>query len=315
MSDSLYGFKNVEQYGEALVTDQIEESVVSWLEWGMLSIGGFNTATRASQTAFGSLDPTVLKPVVDERYTTGQVWQGVRSDWVWETGVPYSIQPVPISGVYVSGSFYPVGTTGSHSYHISYPEGRVVFNNPLPTGAPVQVEHSSRHVQVRRASEPWFQTIAFNSFREDDAQWSEAPGSGGAWDVFAQNRVQLPAIVVEPVANVYLKPLEIGSMARIHQQPFLLHVLAETSWERNQLHDILVEQYDKRILGIDVNTSPAPLNSDGSLSTGAITYPQACQQHFWRQIRVEKVESSEQEQQGSRLFWASVRFTLEVDSP
>ncbi len=315
MADGLYGFKSVDQYGSALSTDQLEYSVATWLQWGLLSIGAFNTAEKGGATAHGSKDPSQLRPLVDPRYTNGTAWQGLRSEWVWETGVSYAVQPIRPSGVYVNNVFVPASSTGPYAHKVSYPEGRIYFSGTVPATSVVHCPHSYRHVQVRRADEPWFQALALNSFRADDTQWTQASGSGGAWDVLAQNRVQLPAMVVEPVASVTLKGSEIGSAARIHTQPMLVHVFAETPWERNRLHDVLVEQFDKRIVGVDANTVPRPLNYDGSVATPCLSYPDQAQQYRWRTIRVTDVGSADNDKLGERVHWCSVRLTLEVDAP
>lgn len=315
MADGLYGFKNVDEYGSALTTDQLEYSVATWLQWGLLGVGAFNTAQKGGATAHGSKDPSQLRPVVDPRYTNGTVWQALRTEWVWETGVPYSSQPIRPSGVYINNTFVPASSTGAYAHKVSYPEGRVYFSSVVPATSVINCPHSYRHVQVRRADEPWFQALALNSFRADDPQWTQTAGSGGAWDILAQNRIQLPAMVVEPVPQVNLKGYEIGGAGRVHGQPVLVHVFAETPWERNRLHDILVEQFDKRIVGVNANSVPRPLNYDGTVASPCLTYPDQAQQYRWRTIRVAGVESAENDSLGERVHWCTVRLNLEVDSP
>ncbi len=315
MAGGLYELKGVSEYGQALVTDQLEYSVTTWLQWGLLGIGAFDTALKGAETAHGARDPSRLRPLTDPRYTTNTVWQGQRTEWVWETGVAYAVQPIRPSGVYINNTFVPSGSTGAYAHQVSYPEGRVYFSSAVPATTVVHCPHSYRHVQVRRADEPWFQALAYHSFRADDEQWEQAAGSGGAWDVLAQNRVQLPAMVIEPVPRVSLKPYEVGNGSRIHTQDVLVHVFSETPWERNRLHDILVEQYEKRIVGVDANTAPRPLVYDGSVATTCLTYPDQAAQYPWRTIRVDNVESADNEGLGERVHWCSVRLTLQIDAP
>jgi len=315
---SFYGFKNVSQLGTALVSDQIEASIYSWLEWALLGIGSFSSVSLSTQTAHGSKYGAKLRPVLDPRYPADAgytyIFEGVRSDWIWESGIEYSSQPIQISGVYVSGTYVPSTSSGIYQHQILYPEGRVVFTNALPTGADIQVEHSYRQVHVRRADESWFQSLMFRSFRADE-DFQSPPGSGGAWDILSQNRVQLPAVVIETVDSVNMRPLEIGSGARIHRQPVLFHILSETPWERRRLHDILIEQYDKRIPSFDRNGITFPLDYQGGLMVGAKTYPQLVEANPWRQIRIVDVQSTQQEEFGKKLYWSTVRFVTEVDAP
>lgn len=94
-----------------------------------------------------------------------------------------------------------------------------------------------------------------------------------------------------------------------------MHVLAETPWERRRYHDILVEQYDKRIQSFDRNNITFPLDFQGTPISGAMTYPQLAQENPWRQMRVHNVQSTPQGEVGNKLFWTTVRYTLEIDCP
>jgi hypothetical protein len=312
MADPQFGFRGVDDYGDYLVTDRLETNVVSWLQWGLLGIGAFDNVQVGDLSAHGAKDRSRLRPVSDPRYPAGTVWQGLRSQWVWESGVPYAVQPRAFSGVYVSGTFYsPTGAT--HPHRVSYPEGRVYFSGAVPTGATVQAGHSYRHVQVHRADAPWFQTVTYRSFRADDAQWEQPAGSGGAWDILAQNRIQLPCMVVEPVPRTELKALEIGNYARVHRQDVLVHILAETPWEEAKGHDILVSQFDKRIPTFDPELATVPLKFDGSLTSGAKTFPELVGLHPWRQVRIAGVGAVDNGEVAKSLYWCTVKLTCELD--
>ena len=168
MADPLYGFKNVSQYGQTLVSDQLESNLYMWLQWGMLGIGGF------TNVAF----PARLRPVIDPRVTTPKgttnFFEGSRSDWVWQSGVPYSSQPLAYSGLYVSGTFVPANSTGVYQHSVSYDQGKIIFANPQPTGLPVSGTYCYRNTTVRRSDEQWFQTLLLRS-----ENFSTVPGSGG----------------------------------------------------------------------------------------------------------------------------------------
>lgn len=316
--DAIYGFKNVTQLGQSLISDQLESNVYCWLNWGLLGVGAFTSVTLNSNSPHGSIPQAKLRPTLDPRYpvATGKcrIFEANRSDWVWESGIPYAQQPTQISGVYVDNTFVPSSSTGTYAHQILYPEGRVLFNTPIPSGSDVRLEYSYKQVHVRRANEPWFQTLMVRSYRSDE-DFQSPPGSGGAWDILSQNRVQLPAYIIEPVNRVKLTPYEIGNTARIHEQDMFVHVMSETPWDARRLHDILIEQYDKRIPSFDRNQVTFPLDAKGALVAGAKTYPEMVADSPWRQIRIKDVHSTPQEDLGNKLYWTTVRFKLEIDAP
>lgn len=318
MADSFYGFKGVDHLAQALVGDQLELNVYSWLRWGLLGVGAFTGVTDPSGAAPHGGAPAKLRPVVDPRYAppagTTYFFEGARPDWVWETGVPYAVQPAPVSGVWVDGAFVPAAATGVYAHRVNYPEGRVYFPTPVPTGADVRATHAYRTVHVRRADEPWFREAAFRSLRADEA-FAAPAGSGGSWEVLAQNRVPLPALVVEVVNRVGLTPLEVGGSARIHRQDCVVHVLAETPWDARRLHDLLVEQYDKRVPTFDANAVTFPLDAAGAPASGALTFPGLAAAHPWRTVRVARVDSVPQDDLGGKLYWTAVRYGLEIEAP
>jgi hypothetical protein len=309
VSDYRFGFRAVDHYGAARVTDQLRENLSLWLQWGFLGVGAFTNVGFGSAPAHGG-QPSRLRAVFDPRYPAGgatgtTVWEGFRADWVWESGVPYATAPTAYSGVHVGGTFAPASATGAYAHRVSYPEGRVYFASPLASGTPVSGEFAFRHVHVRRADEPWFQELAERSLRADE------PATSG---LFPQNRVELPAVVLQPVNRVDCRPYEIGSPARIHRQDVLLHALAETPGECGRLHDVLADQYDRRVPAFDLDAATLPLDYRGGLAPGARTFPQLVAAAPWRQIRVADVKSSPPARVGG-LHWATVRYTLEVDCP
>lgn len=336
--------KGVENFGDSLVSTQIETNVSAFLNWGLLGIGAFSNVNIPTSGVYGGR-PYQLTKVSDPYFQDGQVWQGFRQDWVWESSIDYAYQPIAISGVYVDGNFKPNNTTGTYAFHIDYPQGRVVFDSPITAVSGVTCEYSYRNVRVATADAEWFQELQFNSFRADDPQFGQT--GSGAWNVLARNRIQLPCVVIEPVFRVRQFPLEVGSFTLIHQQDFLFHVITETPWERKQLHDILVNQYEHRISSFDkdllLQANKYPLMWDGSLNpSGVFQYPDLVTKDsplfvesgssegfvgedgkfidlengsfFWRQIRFIDMKSQEVETP-LPLFRAQVRATLETDMP
>lgn len=309
MSDYTFR-KDLPDYGNYLVTDQLETNLTSWLSWSFLGIKGFENITL-NQTAPHGGDKSRLYPLNDPRYTTRTVWQGSRQDWCWETGVPNSSQPINISGVWVNSTFYP--TTGSSKPHyINYPNGQVVFTTALPATSIVQIEHSPKLISIRKSDDAWFKGIMAGTYRVDDPQFTGSSPSG-QWTQLPENRVSFPVIVVEPTFKVGSKPLEIGGSARIRNEDFILHVITETRYDRNTITNILEDQKDKRIMSYDKNEIDYPLNYRGTPVPSAMTYPELCANHPWTQIRIEDSQITSQQQIG-KIWWSTCRLTLGIDA-
>lgn len=326
MSD-ITRLSGVSQYGDPLVSDLLEWSCYQFLDWGLLGVGAFTnvnfpSGTYPSGVGSHSVEPYVLRPSRDPRYGVGQIWEGFRSNWVYESGISYSRQPIQISGVYVNNVFRPVNTTGPSGYKINYPEGRVIFNTPIPTGSRVACEFSFKNVRIDMDDAQWFKAVQFDSFNVNDPQFQSPTGSG-AWDVLSANRIQLPAVVIGAVPRVNMEGLQMGNLSRMHYQDVVFHILAETKFDRKQLHDIIVNQWQRRIEGVDkkklANDNHFPLAYDGQINPSGYTYPQMVEPagsgaYSWRKITWEEVRSAEVPSKPP-LFRAVVRATLSVDLP
>ncbi|MBY0525611.1 MAG: hypothetical protein K2R98_19555 [Gemmataceae bacterium] len=318
---TLTNLKGVTEYGEAQFSSQIETNLRQFFNWGFLGIGGFYNVVIPSSGAYGGTQSR-LRPVRDNDFTDGCVWEGPRQDWVWESGVEYARQPIQVSGVYVGGTFYPSSTTGAYAHYIDYPQGRVVFNSPINTASVVTAEYSYRAVQFTTADEaPWVRELMFNSMRVDDTHYLQQ--GSGSWDILAKKRVQLPCVVIESVDNVRCRPFEIGSQVRTQTQDVLCHVFAEKPWDKKQIHDILVDQYEKRLDGFDLNlvrdANALPLDYRGSPKPPGVMYPQMIAPtgdggFKWTQLRLVDVHSTNQEAMPP-LYWSTIRYTVELELP
>jgi len=295
---------NVSQYGDPLISDQLKFSCYNFLDWGLLNVGAFTNINFPTSgvypTGVGSHStaPYILRPSRDPRYVSGKVWEGFRSNWVWEDSLSYDKSPIAISGVYVNGTFISKNVTGSSGYKIVYPEGRIIFNSALPITSQVKCEFSYKNVKIATADAPWFQAVQFDSLRVDSPQFQQTGGSG-MWDVLSQNRIQLPAIVIESVPRVILSPFEIGNTRRYHKQEIAFHIIAENSFERDQLHDIIINQYDKIVYGINKKTMMAsgvmPLLYDGTINPSGLNYKEALNNinYRWDEFIFDQIRSAE----------------------
>jgi hypothetical protein len=309
-------FNKVSQIGNTLLSSEIENNMKWFLDWAFLGIGGWSNVTMPTSGAYGGTFDT-LRLVSDPAYSNGQVWEGARKDWVWETGSSYEgYNPIQISGVYVNGVLKGTGDA-TYGHHYNYPLGRVIFDDPVSTTDTVKVEHSYRNVQVYVADEaPWWDELQYNSLRVDNAYYSST--GSGAWGILANHRVQMPAIVLETVPRRRFKPYQLGDTSQIVQQDLVFHVVGENRWWRNQLVDILSYQIDSQVWLFKTDTliesGAYPLDYRGMKVASPLNYDDVVKTPEYRHLlaRVTNMSITEMESYDSRLHEGTVRATLEV---
>ena len=151
-------FGYVNKFGQYNIIGQLEDNLKSFFDYAFLSIGAFTNVSSANTSLYGGSFHT-LNSVSDPSYTDNTVYETVRKDWVWDSGVVYSgVSPVNISGVYVNDVLIPAPTGNvTYPYHLDYNQGRVVFSNPLSSSDTVKMNYSYRNVQVYKGNESdWF---------------------------------------------------------------------------------------------------------------------------------------------------------------
>lgn len=316
-------FKGIDHIGDSLLNEQLRDNIVEYFKWGMLCIGGFTNVYRPTSGAYGG-DFSRLKAVKTPNYTNGRVWEAIRQDWVWESGVDYDYQPIAVSGVYVNNVFRPSSGVGTYAHTIDYINGQVVFTNAIPTNSTVEVEYSFRSYYINHSSVPWFKQLFFNSYRPDNAQFSQF--GSGVFETLAQNRVQLPAIIIEVVPEREMRPLQIMSGpnggGQIVAQDVMFHIFSESPTDRDKAIDIITYQKDATLALFDknaiINDNAYPLDYNGSLVSGAITYPEMVKfpsdggQYFWTKMFISKMRTIPT-QTTPPLYSGKVKGTFEID--
>ena len=309
-------FNKVSHIGNTLLSSEIENNMKWFLDWAFLGIGGWSNVTMPTSGAFGGTFDT-LRLVNDPSYSNGQVWEGARKDWVWETGSSYEgHDPIQISGVYVNGVLKGTGDA-TYGHHYNYPLGRVVFDNPISTSDTVKVEYSYRNVQVYVADEaPWWDELQYNSLRVDDTYYSST--GSGSWGILANHRVQMPAIVLETVPRRRFKPYQLGDTSQFVQQDIVFHIVGENRWWRNQLVDILSYQIDSQLWLFKTDTligsGAYPLDYRGMKVSSPLNYDDVVNTPQYRYLlaRMTNMSITEMESYDARLHEGTVRATLEV---
>lgn len=234
----------VDKIGSTQIINQIENNWKSFLDWGFLNLGGFVNVHRPT-TNISNFDLHILKPVQEKNQVSNTVWQSARKDWVHESGIVYNdISPIAISGVYVNNTLYPAPSGNSNlGYSINYPEGKIIFNKPVPATAKVEVEYSFKSVQIYKAEDfPYWREIQYRSLEN---KIGLSLSDKGDFAINSEHRVQLPAIIIETISRSNSKPFQLGDKSLIIDQDILLHILADNKTDRNNIIDILRLQEDR----------------------------------------------------------------------
>ena len=121
---------NLSNAQDATLSNILLDNFIAFYDWGFLDRGSFYSIQIPQSGIYGG-DRHKLRSADDPNYTDGQVWEGYRQNWVWESGIDATTeQPIAISGVFVDSTFYATGNV-SKPFYIDYPNGRVVFDTAI----------------------------------------------------------------------------------------------------------------------------------------------------------------------------------------
>lgn len=314
----LYGFNSV--FSTTLNND-IQDNLVEFFDWGLLERGNYFNATLGELSP-RSQDYSLLKLSSNENYPAGSAWEGFRKNWVWQSGITYNPPPlvgnnsnIPgISGIYVNNTFYPSNTSGIYAHKVDYYNGRVIFDNPIPTGSKVQAEHSYKYINVIYASNlPWMREIQYrtldkSSFFNDNTK--------GDYELPSEMRVQLPAIAIEIVPSRTFKPYQLGDVGQFIYTDVLFHCIAEDDLTRNKLVDIVSFQNDKIVSLFNTNSIAAnndfPLDFRGYPNPNAKRYPDLISAYNNGTMLLRNTKVQGMEILNSNLYAGIVRMTTEI---
>jgi hypothetical protein len=282
--------KGFTTFGDATITTHVRENLISFFDHGLVEKSGFINVDIPTTGYYGGLEHR-LRPVDDPRYDYGQVWEGFRYNWVWESGHGaltnnHSAYP-GVSGVYINGTFYPTYTNGDYAHHINHPLGRVVFDVAISTDATVDCSYSYKYVNVTKADGlEWFQQIQKNSERAENQNFVN---NSGEWSILGDNRIQLPTIGIELVNSRKMVGYQLGGGQTIFTD-FLFHCVAEDAYTRDHLMDIVTLQNDKVLRAYDLNeissNNAFPIDYRGVPISGALLYQDLITQYEGNHIRL-----------------------------
>ena len=319
----LKGFTSVFQ---STLSNDIQDNLVEYFDWALLDKGNYFNSTL-SELAPNGQDYSKLRLSANDQYTSGQVWEGFRKNWVWQSGLAPSgldgliTPPIVgtnhekpgVSGVWVDDAFYPSDTTGDYSHHVDYFNGRVIFDTAIPTGSKVQVEHSYKHINVVYANNiPWLKELQTSTLQPTSSFFDS---NKGVWNIPPESRLQLPAVAIEVVPFRTFKGYQLGGGQWVYTD-VLFHCIAEDEVTRNKLVDIFSLQNDKNVALFDsnrINSSGAfPLDYRGTPVPSALRYPDLLEAYYGGNCRLSKSTVQEMTMVDSNIFGGVVRVTTDI---
>ena len=218
---------NLTNAQDATLSNVLLDNLINFYDWGFLDRGSFFNIQIPQSGTYGG-DRHKLRLVDDPNYSDGQVWEGYRKNWVWESGInATTTQPVRISGVFVDDTLYATGNV-TKPFYIDYSNGKVVFDSAQTTTSDIHLEYSHKWVEVVAAEGiPWFRQIQQRSFRNEAG--FQVSNSGG-WAQLGQTRIQLPAIAIEVVPPKSMEGYQLGGGQWVNNE-VIFYVMTENHWD------------------------------------------------------------------------------------
>lgn len=313
--------REVHFIGQSTPSDNIENNILSYLNWELLGACAYVNVNVSTSGSYGG-DASRLKLSNAPGYTSGRVWESFRKQWVWQSGTECSsAQPIAVSGVYVNGTFQPATGVGPYSFKIDYPNGRVIFDTAISRTATVKAGYSFNYYQLYNSDSPIWRDIQRNSFRVDDSSFLIT--SSGFWARPVENRLQLPAVIIQATPEIVKKtPYQIGSLVNLTEQNYRFYIITETNRDLKWITDAITCQNEEMHHTFDTNamwlSGVYPLNMEtGSLNNAALNYPDLVSNfgnnNFWsfRKFRGYIPEGFGKESTAP-LFFASIISTVET---
>lgn len=303
--------KSVSNVFDASLSNEIEDALIEYFDWELLNSNNYFNVTKGELAPNGK-DYSVLSLSSDPNYTKGKVWEGFRKNWVWQSGVSTQNPPIVgsnnakpgISGIYINNAFYPTTTTGQYAYYIDYNDGKVIFNNPIPTGSKVQAEFSYKWINVIYPDDvPWLKEIEINTLEPK------------ATTNIPEIKVQLPAVAIEVIPRRNFKPYQLGGGQWVYTD-VVFHCIAEDRSTVKTLVDIFSLQNNLVIKLFDSNkiskSGDFPLDYRGVPNSGALRYPELVEKYPGGLLRLTNTAPQNYVAVNSNIYGAAVRSTTEL---
>ena len=239
------------------------------------------------------------------------MWQ---SGFYWNDGYFDNNTPNTISGVNINTNFI-AGPTGvaATGYHINYPLGQVIFDKAIPKTSKVSVSRAHRWCQIYKSStDPYWKELQELTYKPTTLNQPKS----GDYSMSSNHRVQMPAIIIEPIASSSSKGWQLGARDFMVSQDILLHVFTENGSDKNRITDILRLQKEATIHMYDLNkvvdSGVYPLDYRGSINPSGSYYHELSAEnsdYFWNNTFIKDVNIIDMESRNKNLYWCTIRLT------
>ena len=316
--------------GLNFVSNQLEYNLAAFIDYCILYAGGFiNVKANVGNTNVHGIQHDKLYPVNDPNYKDGQVWQTMRKNWVYESGIGgaglysggYSshgnTSPYTITGIILDETGKISNTAvGTYSHVKDYKNGRIIFNTKISTNTSLRLSYAYKWVQVYTyADAEWWQELQYAT---DENGKHHKTKDKGDFFVDPKNRVQLPAVVLEIVPRSSSTPYRMGDQSMVLDQDVLIHIVADNYYDRNNITDMIRLQEDRVIKMYDINTvaksGAYTYNIDGTLNSLRKDYSELVNDntYFYNTCRLKNMVVSTVESPNPDLFESTIRTTAEI---
>jgi hypothetical protein len=315
-------FNGVDKLGDNLLIDELEENIKAYLDWGFLNIGGYVNVDVPTSGLYGGTFHE-LKTVSTPGYKDGQVWQGAKKDWVWQSGFYWNDgyfdnnTPNTVSGININTNFI-AGPTGvaATGYHINYPLGQVIFDKAIPKTSKVSASRAHRWCQIYKSStDPHWKELQELTYKPTSLHQPKS----GDYSMSSNHRIQMPAIIIEPIASSSSKGWQLGARDFMVTQDILLHIFTENGSDKNRITDILRLQKEGTIHMYDLNkvvdSGVYPLDYRGSINPSGSYYHELSAEnsdYFWNNTFIKDVNIMDMESRNKNIYWCTIRLTTET---
>lgn len=266
------------------LTDIVNYNIKQWLDYGLMEMGGYTTVKFNSPSS----GFTILQSVRDNSYQDRQVYEAFGPSFAWETDVnaPSGYLPIfQVSGVYINNIFQPTSGIGVFQHNIDYKHGRVIFALPVPSGTTVKCEYTFKNIDVFTCDSFKWKTIVDQYEQRYNSEQTLSPS--GMASILKANRVWLPCIAIESTL-MNKKGLQLGG-GDIDNCEIDFHIFADNPFIVNRICNALNNQFEKQFPLFNINTMPPVYNFNGSIASGALTYPVLAAQnspYFWTHLQI-----------------------------
>jgi hypothetical protein len=305
-------FQHVTSIGNRDSISSLEDNLKSFLDWSFLNIGGYVNITIPTSGIDGN-PLHQLKPVTDPSQKS-KIWQAPYKDWIYESGLNNQ-NPIRISGIYLNDTFLPAPTgSGNYGYSINYPLGHVSFNSAVSASSKVELSYSYRYVQIYKSNESsWWKELQDQTYNMANFKANKDYST-----ITSNHIIQMPAIMIEPIARNIQTPIELGSSQNWITQDVLLHIFTENASQRSNLIDILLLQKDKTLNLYDINkvikNNVFLLDYKGQINNSGLNYNQivSSDTYFKHRATIKNSITSEINNFSSHLYNGIIRWSVEI---